>query len=104
MIKIYLSYEHVVDHAYINNDHSYMHDFPPVLSYENKLASLEATLVRNSAHSLTYSLTGVKCRATGVAKNLSCQKYVDHSYERLLMIYDQMHNHVIMNAVTPKFG
>ena len=40
----------------------------------NKLASLEATLVRNSAHLLTYllthSLTGVKCRATSVAKNL----------------------------------
>ena len=35
---------------------------------KNKLASLEATLVRNSAHSLTYSLTGVKCRATSVAK------------------------------------
>ena len=38
----------------------------------NKLASLEATLVRNSAHPLTYSLTdlltGVKCRATSVAK------------------------------------
>ena len=40
---------------------------------ENKLASLGATLVRNSAHLLTYllthSLTGVKCRATSVAKN-----------------------------------
>ena len=40
---------------------------------ENKLASLEATLVRNSAHPLTHSLThlltGVKCRATSVAKN-----------------------------------
>ena len=36
---------------------------------KNKLASLEATLVRNSAHSLTHSLTGgVKCRATSVAK------------------------------------
>ena len=35
---------------------------------ENKLASLEATQVRNSAHPLTYSLTGVKCRATSVAK------------------------------------
>ena len=34
----------------------------------NKLASLEATLVRNSAHLLTYLLTGVKCRATSVAK------------------------------------
>ena len=38
----------------------------------NKLASLEATLVWNSAHSLTYSLTGVKCRATRVAKNTPC--------------------------------
>ena len=36
---------------------------------KNKIASLEATLVRNSAHSLTYSLTGVKCRATSVAEN-----------------------------------
>ena len=34
----------------------------------NKLASLEATLVQNSAHSLTHSLTGVRCRATSVAK------------------------------------
>ena len=31
---------------------------------ENKLASLKAKLVRNSAH----SLTGVRCRATSVAK------------------------------------
>ena len=41
----------------------------------NKLASLEATLVVNY-HPLTYSLTGVRCRATSVAKNgwtlLSC--------------------------------
>ena len=36
----------------------------------NKLASLGATLVRNSAHSLTYLLTGVKCRATSVAKKV----------------------------------
>ena len=34
----------------------------------NKLASLRATLVRNSADSLTHLLTGVKCRATSVAK------------------------------------
>ena len=34
----------------------------------NKLASLEATLVRNSADLLTYLLTRVKCRATSVAK------------------------------------
>ena len=40
----------------------------------NKLASLEATLVRNSAHPLTHSLTGVKCRATSVAKNSTLQK------------------------------
>ena len=32
---------------------------------------LQATLVRNSAHRLTYSLTGVKCRATSVAKNMT---------------------------------
>ena len=37
----------------------------------NKLASLGATLVRNSAHLITHSLTGVKCRATSVAKNLN---------------------------------
>ena len=36
----------------------------------NKLASLEATLVRNSADSPTDLLTGVKCRATSVAKKL----------------------------------
>ena len=36
----------------------------------NKLASLGATLVRNY-DSLTYLLTGVKCRATSVAKNIN---------------------------------
>ena len=36
----------------------------------NKLASLEATLVRNY-YRLTHWLTGVKCRATSVAKNQS---------------------------------
>ena len=36
--------------------------------YFNKLASLEATLVQNSADLLTYLLTRVKCRATSVAK------------------------------------
>ena len=40
----------------------------PCLIY-NKLASLGATLVRNSADWLTDLLTGVKCRATSVAKN-----------------------------------
>ena len=40
-----------------------------MFSQLNKLASLEATVVRNSAHPLTHSLTGVKCRATSVAKN-----------------------------------
>ena len=44
----------------------------------NKLASLEATLVRNSAHWLAYSLTGVRCRATSVAKNtLFTIRYTD---------------------------
>ena len=38
----------------------------------NKLASLGATLVRNSAHWLTDLLTGVMCRATSVAKNYFC--------------------------------
>ena len=42
---------------------------------KNKLASLEATLVRNSAHSLTHLLTGVKCRATSVAKKIMCVQY-----------------------------
>ena len=41
---------------------------------QNKLASLEATLVRNSAHPLTHSLIGVKCRATSVAKKLQNYK------------------------------
>ena len=41
-----------------------------IYGLKNKLASLEATLVRNSAQRLTHSLTGVKCRATSVAKNL----------------------------------
>ena len=48
---------------------------PPKSSKYNKLASLEATLVRNYdplTHLLTYSLTGVKCRATSVAKNIAC--------------------------------
>ena len=46
----------------------------------NKLANLEATLVRNSAHLLTHLLTGVKCRATSVAKNVSFYKGVCHMY------------------------
>ena len=37
-------------------------------SVKNKLAKLQATLVGNY-DSPTYSLTGVKCRATSVAKN-----------------------------------
>ena len=41
----------------------------------NKLVSLEATLVRNSADLLAYLLTGVKCRATSVAKKV--RKYVN---------------------------
>ena len=43
-------------------------------AFINKLASVEAMLVRNSAHRLTYSMTGVKCRATSVAKNDMPQK------------------------------
>ena len=34
IINIDYSYEQVVDHSYMNNDHSYMHDFSPVHSYE----------------------------------------------------------------------
>ena len=37
---------------------------------KNKLASLEATLVRNYDPA-TYLLTGVRCRATSVAKKKS---------------------------------
>ena len=47
---------------------------------KNKLASLEATLVRNSAHPLTHSLTAVKCRSTSVAKKTFisfCKSYFD---------------------------
>ena len=40
---------------------------------KNQLASLEATLVRNY-YRLSHSLTGVKCKATGVAKNLVMSK------------------------------
>ena len=39
----------------------------------NKLAKLQATLVVNY-DSLTYSLTGVKCRATSVAKKFKKKK------------------------------
>ena len=39
-------------------------------SVKNKLAKLQATLVGNY-DSPTYSFTGVKCRATKVAKNLA---------------------------------
>ena len=40
----------------------------PLVYLENKLASLEATPVRNYDPA-TYSLTGVRCRATILAKN-----------------------------------
>ena len=57
----------------------FLTDTPP-----NKLASLGATLVRNSAHLLTYllthSLTGVKCRATSVAKNIWYRKKYRYRY------------------------
>ena len=52
--------------------------------FKNKLASLEATLVRNSAHPLThlltYSLTGVKCRATSVAKKQRTVGWTYHGF------------------------
>ena len=38
----------------------------------NKLASLEATLVRND-HRVTHSLARVRCRATSVAKNAQAE-------------------------------
>ena len=37
----------------------------------NKLASLESMLVPNSAHRPSDRVTGVKCRATSVAKKLT---------------------------------
>ena len=40
----------------------------------NKLASLEATLVRNY-DPLNHLLTGVKCRATSVAKNTKTKSF-----------------------------
>ena len=40
---------------------------------KNKLASLEATLVRNYDRP-TQRLTGVKCRATSVAKNQTAEQ------------------------------
>ena len=45
------------------------YNFPSLcLPTRNKLASLEAALVQNSADPVNDRLTGVKCRATGVAK------------------------------------
>ena len=45
------------------------------LSATKQACRLQATLVRNYAPP-THSLTGVKCRATSVAKKLSIQKSV----------------------------
>ena len=53
----------------ILNVHSYIGSQAFGSIHKNKLASLGATLVRNSAHPLNHLLTGVKCRATSVAKN-----------------------------------
>ena len=39
-----------------------------VKEYKKKLASLEATIVRNSAHRPSDRLTGAKCRATSIAQ------------------------------------
>ena len=47
------------------------------LNWKNKLASLEATLVRNY-DSLTDSLAGVKCRATSVAKKITLYVKTKH--------------------------
>ena len=44
-------------------------------THVNKLASLEATLVRNYDPA-TYLLTGEKCRATSVAKNHPVCTYI----------------------------
>ena len=56
----------------------------------NKLASLEATLVRNSADPLTDSLTGVKCRATSVAKNyLQYEGNFTYIYLHNLVVFSQ---------------
>ena len=38
---------------------------------ENKLASSKLRWCKTTTHPATYSLTGVKCRATSVAKNMN---------------------------------
>ena len=55
---------------------------------ENKLASLEATLVQNYDR-FTHSLTGVKCRATSVAKNHTwgASGTVPHSILSLVCVF-----------------
>ena len=50
-------------------------------SVKNKLAKLQATLV-GIYDSPTYSLTGVKCRATSVAKKQSGWEIIQGSYTR----------------------
>ena len=62
-------------HSVKTLDHYYSYTISMQLrASDNKLASLEATLVRNSAQRPTHLLTGVKCRATSVAKNKQKEK------------------------------
>ena len=77
-------------------------------SSKNKLASLEATLVRNSAQRLTDSLTGVKCRATSVAKKvvafygqpvlMDCQIHMDPRRRRRGRVIAVLEQHLRTNT------
>ena len=66
---------------------------------KNKLASLEATLVRNSAHLInhliTYLLTGVKCRATSVAKNTLYICHICNFLHLCLSELKTQNNHIV---------
>ena len=52
---------------------------------KSKLASLEATLVETMTHPPTHSLTGVKCRATSVAKNSILSDVKTMNFESVLL-------------------
>ena len=49
---------------------------------QKQARKLQATIVRNSAQRLTDSLTGVKCRATSVAKKIK-KKGLQSQHEEL---------------------
>ena len=46
-------------------------------SFSNKLASLEATLVQNSAHRMTDRLIGIEYGATSVARKMQQSIFPD---------------------------